>query len=181
MANLLNTSLSAPQFIVKRKEYIESISNVVSNRKEKYEDAEKRCKKRTIGKLYYRTKSFKSYKFPRKRRRSAAEIAKKTKIPLLKRCRKHRRHIQRKLPNSHMTKATGIRLHTHLWHTKRMVMKQIYGYILPIRSSYRSFKAIDTLYQQKKTLLHDVTYEKAIAFQCSRDQLVDILSSIIVS
>lgn len=177
---MLNTALSAPQFVAKRKRQIESISNILKNRVSKHNDNEKQLKKRTIGKLYYRTKSFKSYKIPRKRRRTVVKVSKITNDNLLKRCRKHRRHIMRKLADYNTSKTTGIRLQTHVWHTKRMIMKPLYGYMVATRSSFRSFKAIDTLYE-RKTLVHDNSYEKAISFQCTREDLLAILSSIIVS
>ncbi|CAN0217317.1 unnamed protein product, partial [Discosporangium mesarthrocarpum] len=59
------------------------------------------------------------------------------------RCRKHRRRprdmLSERNPHVQVAKGSGGTrsrwLETHLWHTKRMVMKEKWGFVLPIKSN----------------------------------------------
>ncbi|TDH68301.1 hypothetical protein CCR75_004110 [Bremia lactucae] len=104
-----------------------------------------------------RANAFKSHKMPQRLRGTPA---KNTNI---KRCRKHERRPH-KLLQEHLNVADSERLRwlpTHLWHAKRMVVQEQYGYMLALHRSDKSVSAALEAVRKMATL-HDSSYNGII-------------------
>jgi hypothetical protein len=142
----------------------------------KKKSIENKCK-RPIGRIHYRTRSHKSFKMPRKminRKRKSVQADDSS------RCRKHRRRVHNIhifLPKNNISSA-GVpkKLPNHVWNAKRMVLEDYYGYLLPMRSSFRGFKALEKIIQSK-TLIHDYSYYKPIKISTDLKELHNFISS----
>lgn len=107
-----------------------------------------------------------------------------------KRCRKHRRRVASMIrrqqdpndgsnKNSSSTQAppsfkSGYRLPTHLWHSKRMHMKQSWGYSLADRRCDRGVRAAYKDTQQHCTL-YDASYLTAVELQGQEKSILALL------
>ncbi|KAL8002281.1 putative ribonuclease P/MRP protein subunit Pop1 [Plasmopara halstedii] len=100
-----------------------------------------------------RANAFKSHKMPQRLRGTSSNNFRAL------RCRKHQRRPHKMLQERlNITDSERPRwLSTHLWHTKRMVMKEQYGYMLALHRSDKSISAALQAVRQTATL-HDCSY-----------------------
>lgn len=100
-----------------------------------------------------RANAFKSYQMPQRLRTVTSNN------PSTLRCRKHRRrpHQLRQARSAGTDSEQPRWLATHLWHAKRMVMRDQYGYMVP---HHRVDKSVSASLQavRKKATLHDCSY-----------------------
>lgn len=121
-----------------------------------------RSNKRPVGQLCHRTRSYRSFKLPRRLKQGLNCKKKKLRLqsmPVEKRCRKFRRrrlllqqvygHIdtQQLLQSDsdmilNSTNKKPMYLSTHLWHRKRFVMVNRHGIMTAMRSSQRGIKSL---------------------------------------
>lgn len=156
-------------------------------------------RKRPIGSLHYRTRSFRSFKLPRRLKRGTLLklklVKKKELLDLetqnLTTNRKRRRRIKAKCygasadPNIALWDRTrinqnAIRMSTHVWHRKRFIMANRFGVMTAMRSSYHGFKAIDNYYKMGKSFIQDQSYLRIVELCCSQDEFLSIFSHITV-
>ncbi|CAI5741483.1 unnamed protein product [Peronospora destructor] len=102
-----------------------------------------------------RANAFKSYNMPQRLRATPKFV--KTSL----RCRKHNRRPHKLLQDRSNPSVANFErslwLSSHVWHTKRMIMTERYGYIL---ASHRADKSVSAALQalRTKAILHDASY-----------------------
>lgn len=142
---------------------------------------------KTKGKRLYNdiargTRGFQSRKTPRllsdkiNRKR-----LKQSPMSLLKRSRKVQRRpaillSERTMPNNN---GKNTLLRTHLWHAKRMRMKEYYGCVIAASGNGRSLNAVQRYYNNR-CLLQDVSYLRRMELIGERDDLVRMLENLMV-
>lgn len=183
-----SSQILVSHYIFERQKQIQQLHDLHERVQDNQKHSHKKTSlKRPIGRIHHRTRSHKSFKMPRKKVESRRkrklrinELQNSTKKqatssigPLSKqvfeenRCRKHRRRscnihlfVPKKGPSTTNPKK---KLTTHVWHAKRMGMGEYYGYMLPMRSAFRGFKALEKMIEENsgKTFLHDASYYQA--------------------
>jgi hypothetical protein len=191
----MSAQLSIIPFVSKSKEDLEQIGQFVAKQDV---DRHPHSKKRPIGSLHYRTRSFKSYKLPRRLKRGSLlkqRIAKKKEqvSDVGQRCRKERRRprtFAAQLGKLHSYDIThwdskspspkSLRLATHVWHRKRFIVANRSGVMTAMRSSYHGFKAIDAYCKRGKTFVHDQSYLLPLELSCTMEDFLAIFEHIVV-
>lgn len=81
--------------------------------------------------------------------------------------------------NNHDNKHTKW-LETHLWHAKRMHMKDLWGWRIPVENSVKVKRHLYRISKgsENSTMLHDKSYEECIMIQSSLEFVKKVLSSI---
>jgi hypothetical protein len=74
-----------------------------------------------------------------------------------------------------------INMPTHVWHRKRFIMVNHHGVVVPLKSSYHGFKAIDNYKKLGKVFFHDHTYLKLLELCCNKKEFLSIFRHITVS
>lgn len=71
-------------------------------------------------------------------------------------------------------------LETHLWHAKRMHMKDLWGWRIPVENSVKVKRHLYRISKgnENSTIIHDKSYEECIMIQSSLEFVKKILSSI---
>ncbi|CAH0475041.1 unnamed protein product [Peronospora belbahrii] len=108
-----------------------------------------------------RANAFKSYTMPQRLRARPESCVKKTSL----RCRKHERRphklLQDRSSASGAASERPLWLSSHVWHAKRMIMTEQYGYML---ASHRADKSLSAALKALRTtvMVHDVSYDGII-------------------
>lgn len=132
---------------------------------------------RTVGRVHHRTRSFKSYKLPKKLKR--VKKRKNEGKPWENRCRKHKRRTWKYIfANEDMERdhPGPKRLRSHVWHKKRMVMEDYYGYRVSMKSRFRGMKSLDKTLNERN-VIHDFSYYQPHCIECIGSKFKDIFSS----
>ena len=126
-----------------------------------------------------KTKSFRPFKL--------------SKATVMKRKKKKKESIENDVPNDTTLSRKGLRrkhifdspsgisrLNTHVWQSKRMHMKPMYGYMLPSNSKSRGIKSCQRQVESGCTV-HDMSYFTVIKLNGVKEQVINVLMAVSVS
>jgi len=110
-------------------------------------------------------------------------LLKKRRIDFDKRCRKHRRRpsiifSQRSLHSENLDK--NLWLETHVWHAKRMQMKNIWGFRLSTNNNGRGKRSIGKSLRNS-CILHDSSYMRPIQLTGNIANIKELIEQFVVS
>ena len=180
----ISSSIVAPNqilvshYLYEREKEVKTVIEVSTSRKRafqiQYEQlGKKKQLKRPVGRVHYRTRSHKRYKFPRK---LISKKRKRDNRVNTCRCRKHRRRPAAFRPGKDdIETSKPKKLPTHNWHVKRFQMERNYfGCQVPIRRSSKGLKTLERVVTEK-SIVHDYSDLEAIVVDASLEAFSQFL------
>lgn len=176
----MSQSIGIPGFLNERKSDILHLNTFKDPNKRKRADVQ-------LDRIRYSTRSYLSYKLShsvkqkRKFQLSTSRVGTVCvlKKKLLRRDKRRPNSLQCIAFSSSLDQSRKFRLLTHIWHAKRMFMKNYYKWMLPSMHRGRGFKSVQRLFENR-SIIQDISYLQPICLTGESEALIELITHFVV-
>ncbi|KAI9294344.1 POP1-domain-containing protein [Neoconidiobolus thromboides FSU 785] len=167
-----NRGIEIDKFVETRKNEIEQMEKTM---KQYRKSVNKRAFQTLPRYLRRRTASHNCYRVPQRLREKTKFEISKDGLKIRKRSSRFKYYAKNRRLEYLKRQKNKTWLQTHIWHAKRMHMKVLWGYSLPIKATLKNYR---TLYRYNKTkaTIYDISYNSIIQLNGNKIELSSFLN-----